>query len=132
VRHREFCPRGAGWTPIIERAQRRLAELWPACPRPLWEEKFGDLCWKYCPPDAPDEVWQVLREAEQEAMFTCQYCPLPGRRRVVWTRDECYGWIQPWVKTCCDACSRVPQHLRDDEEYLCLVFEFEDQPADIH
>lgn len=59
ARHRQFSARGAGWAPIIERAERRLDEVRPGHPTPDWEEKFGDLCWKGTPwPQGPD-VWAV-------------------------------------------------------------------------
>ncbi|MEU6913567.1 hypothetical protein [Streptomyces olindensis] len=126
VRHREFSARGAGWDPITQRAARRLAEVWPECPAPMWEEKFGDLCWKYCPLDAPAEVRRVLGAAMTEASTTCQTCPSPGRKRVVWTGGSYYGWVQPWVKTCCDACYRIPPGLWDNPRYGLLRRAHED------
>lgn len=126
VRHRAFSADGAGWAPIIERAERSLDEVWPGHPRPYWEEKYGDLCWKFgAPVGAPAEVWTVIEEATREASSTCQTCPSPGRKRVVWNWDSYYGWVMPWVKTCCDACYHVPPHLRSDRQYLALVDQYE-------
>ncbi|WP_406172826.1 hypothetical protein [Streptomyces sp. NBC_00996] len=126
VRHRPFSARGAGWAPIIERAEGQLSEVWADCPRPHWEEKFGDLCWKYVPADAPLDVWRVVRVAVKEASGTCQTCPSPGRKRVVWDWDSNYGWVMPWVKACCDVCYHVPEHLRNDRTYLNLVEQYEE------
>ncbi|MFE8978534.1 hypothetical protein ACFYM7_34705 [Streptomyces cyaneofuscatus] len=134
VRHMPFSARGAGWAPIIERAERQLHEVWADCPKPYWEEKFGGLCWKYVPADAPMEVWRVVRVAAKAASGTCQTCPSPGRKRVVWSWDSYYGWVMPWVKTCCDACSHVPGHLRNDPTYLDLVEQYEEaapEPAQV-
>ncbi len=127
VRHRPFSAQGAGWAPIIEAAERRLTQIWPGHPKPWWEEKFGDLCWKYCPLDAPREFHRAISEATREAATTCQTCSSPGRKRVVWDWDTDYGWVMPWVKTCCDACYHVPAHLRDDQAYLDLVEEYEEE-----
>ncbi|MFJ5217219.1 hypothetical protein ACIP98_21155 [Streptomyces sp. NPDC088354] len=127
--HRAFSARGAGWTPILRRAEQELAHLWPGGPKPHWEEKFGDLCWKRIPMDAPAEARKVIGGAKVEAAATCQMCPSPGRKRVVWTYEhdgEFSRWLQPWVKTLCNACSHVLPHLRDDVEYLDLVDEYEE------
>jgi len=126
IRHRPFSAKGEGWAPIIERAERKLIEVWPACPKPHWEEKFGDLCWKYVPAGAPMDVWRVISAAIKEASGTCQTCPSPGRKRVVWDWDSHYGWVMPWVKTCCDVCYHVPEHLRNDMAYLDLVEQYEE------
>ncbi|OLZ65497.1 hypothetical protein AVW11_17045 [Streptomyces amritsarensis] len=127
-RHKMFSARGAGWAPIIERAERDLALVWPGHPAPHWEEKFGDLCWKGAPWSQGPDVWAVVGRALREAATTCQTCPSPGRKRVVWIWDtgEFRGWVMPWVKTCCDACGHVPHHLRSDESYLDLVEEYEE------
>jgi hypothetical protein len=127
VQHRPFSAQGAGWAPIIRRAERELDEVWPGHPVPHWEEKFGDLCWKGTPWSQGLEVWAVVNRAMREASSTCQTCPSPGRKRVVWHWDSEYGWVMPWVKTCCDTCAYVPPQLRDDEAYLDLVEEYEDR-----
>ncbi|MFE5482954.1 hypothetical protein [Streptomyces sp. NPDC056527] len=126
VRHRPFSAKGAGWAPIVERAERKLIEVWPDCPVPYWEEKYGDLCWKYVPAGAPADVWRVISAAIEEASGTCQTCSSSGRKRVVWHWDSYYGWVMPWVKTCCDVCSHVPEHLRNDPSYLDLVEQYEE------
>lgn len=127
VRHRPFSARGAGWAPIIERAERELDEIWPGHPAPCWGEKFGDLVWKGTPWSQGPDVWAVVSKAMREASSTCQTCPSPGRKRVVWDWDSHYGWVMPWVKTCCDACYYVPPHLRDDRTYLDLVEQYENR-----
>ncbi|MFE7779262.1 hypothetical protein ACFU5O_36445 [Streptomyces sp. NPDC057445] len=122
-----FSARGAGWKPITERAVRRLAQIWPAGPAPHWEEKFGELCWKSFPwMSAPAEAAAVVRKAFAEAAITCQTCPAPGRKRVVWIWDSEYGWITPWVKNCCDGCYWVPRNLTNDGTYRFLVEEYEE------
>ncbi|MFC8201745.1 hypothetical protein ACFUTV_41160 [Streptomyces sp. NPDC057298] len=123
VEHVPFSVSGAGWAPIIRRAERRLREVWPDHPRPHWEEKFGDLCWKGVPWSQGAAVWAVVNQATREASSTCQTCPSPGRKRVVWDSWE----IMPWVKTCCDACYYVPPHLRTDKTYLDLLSEWESE-----
>ncbi|MGW7029095.1 hypothetical protein ACWGFX_18140 [Streptomyces xanthophaeus] len=131
LRFRMFSARGAGWDPITERTARQLAQIWPAGPRPHWEEKFGELCWKTFPRwDAPAEATVVVRKALAEAAITCQTCPSPGRKRVVWIWDTEYGWITPWVKTCCDCCYRVPRNLTNTPEYLDLLWEYEEPEPD--
>jgi hypothetical protein len=125
VRFRAFSVCGDGWAPIIERAEAKLKQVWPECPQPYWEEKFGDLCWKSCPVDAPREVWRVIHEAVREASVTCQTCPSPGRKRVVCTWDDEYGWVMPWVKTCCDSCHHLPAGVRDNWGYRNLADQYE-------
>jgi hypothetical protein len=63
----------------------------------------------------------VIWDAVTEVGATCQNCPSPSRTRVVWIWDDEYEWVMPWVKNCCDSCSFVPLHLRDDQGYLDLV-----------
>ncbi|QQM38047.1 hypothetical protein [Streptomyces liliifuscus] len=126
-----FSADGAGWAPIIRRAERELDEVWPGHPQPYWEEKFGDLCWKSCPLDQGREVWAVINRATREASSTCQTCPSPGRKRVVWVGMDWGG--MPWVKTCCDTCYYLPpvrarsgwEYQR--REYLQLVELYEDR-----
>ncbi|MEU4213223.1 hypothetical protein AB0F13_25085 [Streptomyces sp. NPDC026206] len=126
-----FCARGAGWNPITERAARRFTQIWPSGPRPHWEEKFGELCWKSFPwSTAPAEASAVILKAFAEAEVTCQTCPSPGRKRVVWIWEPQYGWITPWVKTCCDGCYWVPRNLLDDKEYQFLFEEYEETEPD--
>ncbi|MFJ6076385.1 hypothetical protein ACIQFU_37140 [Streptomyces sp. NPDC093065] len=122
--HHMFSAAGAGWAPITQRAERELDEVWPDHPRPHWEEKFGDLCWKGTPWSQGPEVWAVINRAAREAAFTCQICPSLGRKRVVWVGEEWGG--MPWVKTCCDACWYVPSWARTDREYLRLVAQYEE------
>ncbi|MFF9238405.1 hypothetical protein ACF1AY_15930 [Streptomyces sp. NPDC014776] len=128
---REFCARGAGWDPITQRAAQELKQVWPTGPAPYWEEKFGDLCWKTFPRwEAPAAAVSVLQKALTEAAGTCQTCPSPGRKRVIWTWDDEYGWIQPWVKTCCDACYWVPRKLLDNQQYRDLFERYEEPLPD--
>jgi hypothetical protein len=123
---RMFNTDGAGWAPIIERADRQLAQIWPAGPRPHWEENFGKLCVKPYPwGSAPDEVVSVLLKAFAESAVTCQACPSPGRKRVVWIWNDEYGWVAPWVKTCCDDCYWVPRNLVGDRRYQDLFDMYE-------
>lgn len=121
-----FSAAGAGWAPIIERAERRLREVWPEDLRPYWGEKFGNLVWKGGASWSEDSKvwWPVVYQAVREASFTCQTCPSPGRKRVVGVGLEWGG--APWVKTCCDACYYVPPYLRSGQEYLSLVEHYED------
>jgi hypothetical protein len=128
VRFRPYSARGAGWVPILRQAEQEIAVAWPDGPLPHWEEKFGDLCWKRIV-RGPEAVWRIVGEAATQAARTCQTCPSPGRKRVVWDWQPQYGWVMPWVKTCCDACYYVPQHLKDDPDYLDLVDEYE-EPID--
>lgn len=126
-----FSARGAGWNPITKRAAQRLAQIWPAGPAPHWEEKFGELCWKTFPwRDAPADAVAVVKKAFAEAVLTCQTCPSPGRKRVVWIWDAEYGWIMPWVKTCCDRCYVGPGNLTNDERYRYLVEEYEEPDSE--
>lgn len=126
VRHLNFSATGAGWAPILERAERQLDQLWPGHPGPRWEEKFGELWWKGIPAEASPAARRAIWDAIEEANATCQTCPAPGRARVVWIWDDEYGWVMPWVKNCCDSCAFVPTHLRDDQEYLDLVEQYEE------
>lgn len=124
-----FSPRGAGWGPIIRQAERELDEVWPDHPRPHWEEKFGELCWKYADWSQPG-VPEVLRRAFREAAAVCQTCPSPGRLRVIWIWEGYIdGWLCPWVKNCCDACYYCPPHLRNYGEYRWLFEEYEEPNA---
>ena len=122
-----FSARGAGWDPITKRAVQQLRQIWPAAPAPHWEEKYGELCWKTFPwLDAPKDAAAVVLKAFTEAATTCQTCPSPGRKRVVWIWDAEYGWIMPWVKTCCDRCYFLPRNFTNDPQYRFLVEEYEE------
>ncbi len=68
VTHRMFSAAGAGWAPIIERAEQRLREVWPDHPKPHWEEKFGDLVWKSVPYEQDPKVWPVIGRAARNVM----------------------------------------------------------------
>ncbi|MET7814200.1 hypothetical protein ABZT26_25555 [Streptomyces sp. NPDC005395] len=126
-----FSARGAGWDPITRRATQQLAQIWPGGPTPHWEEKFGDLCTKTWPwSTAPAEARAVLQKALTEAAVTCQTCPSPGRKRVVWIWAAEYGWVCPWVKTCCDGCYWVPRKLLDDPTYQDLFEDYEEPLPD--
>jgi hypothetical protein len=125
VVHTMFSADGAGWEPIIRRAKHELAELWPGHPHPHWSEKFGSLRWDGGPwvRDRGPEAWAVINRAVRESSATCQTCPSPGRKRVVWVGEEWGG--MPWVKTCCDTCYYVPPRERFGREYLDLVEAYE-------
>lgn len=127
VRFNAFSAAGSGWAPIIERAGYKLMEIWPEGRLPCWGEKFGNLeCRWHAPFDAvPREAWQVYNEARREAAVTCQTCPAPGRKRVVCTWDDKYGWVMPWVKTCCDACYHLPEGVREDWAYRHLAEQYD-------
>lgn len=131
VRFRAFSVEGAGWAPILERADHRLGKILPGVRVLCWEEKFGGLNWRLHAPinDIPREAWQVIYEAAREANVTCQTCPLPGQQRVVCTWDDEYGWLMPWVKTCCDACYHLPDGVQDTWEYRHLADQYERRTA---
>lgn len=74
------------------------------------------------------DMWRAISAAVKEASGTCQTCPSPGLKRVVWDWDSRYGWVVPWVKTCCDGCYHVPEHLRNASAYRDLVEQYE-EPA---
>ncbi|MFD4973129.1 hypothetical protein [Streptomyces sp. NPDC058424] len=127
VRFQAFSAEGPGWAPIIERAGHKLKEAWPEGRMACWGEKFGNLQWRPLVPfDAiPREAWQVYHEAARKASVTCQTCPSPGRKRVVYTWDDEYGWVMPWVKTCCDACYHLPDGVRENWDYRHLAEQYE-------
>lgn len=122
IRHRAFSADGAGWAPIIERAKQQAARIAPAIIL-SGSEKFGALGWDNGA--VPEAVRPLLRQATLEAAVTCQTCPSPGRKRVVCTWADGYGYVMPWVKTCCDACYYAPPSLRHTREYLDLVERYE-------
>jgi hypothetical protein len=70
VQHAMFSADGAGWAPIIQRAERKLREIWPGRTAPHWSEKLGDLYRDVRWPQS-HEVWAVLNQARQEASATC-------------------------------------------------------------
>ncbi|MER5471035.1 hypothetical protein [Streptomyces sp. NPDC002685] len=63
--------------------------------------------------------------------MTCQTCPSPGRKRVVYTwNDEYDRRGMAWVKTCCDACYNVPHGAGEDGEYRHFAEQYEDPEPD--
>lgn len=133
VLFRGFSAEGAGWAPITERASNRLREISPELHLSSWGEKFGELTWDWdrvrVPFDAiPREAWRVVHQAAREASVICQMCPSPGRKRVVWLWDADYGWVLPWVKTCCEGCYYLPPGVSLDDWAYRNLFETYEEP----
>jgi len=81
-----------GWEPIVEKAAAALKELDDSIELMQVKEKFGGL--RMYTNSYSDEVDAILREAEEEASNTCEFC---GATEQV----SCKG---SWLKTLCDTC----------------------------
>jgi hypothetical protein len=62
------------------------------------KEKFGTL--RFYVQCANEQIYQLIREAEQKSAETCEECGQPGEQR-----------NNGWIKTLCDRC----QELRDKQ-----------------
>lgn len=93
---------GDGWEPIIRRCSEKIETdilRQPEADREEYsafqiKQKFGGLRY-YMSGGQTDVMTEAIRQAEDEAWKTCEYCGQPGFRRTV------FGWIE----TSCNDCS---------------------------
>ncbi len=87
---------GDGWEPIIRRLSEKLEpaiaalpeEQREACRAAQVKEKFGLL--RYYLDGCTPEMWDWIREAEDESARTCEDCGAPGKRNGRgWIRTTC-------------------------------------------
>jgi hypothetical protein len=89
-----------GWLSLIYKAASKLEPLIKALPKEeqkecfatQTKEKFGSL--KLYMSGATDEMDNVIKEAEEESMVTCEICGKAGKQRD----------IGAWIKTLCSKC----------------------------
>jgi RNA polymerase-binding transcription factor DksA len=89
---------GDGWEPIIRKVAEAAEKLNNATEDPdMWiiavqvKEKFGGL--RYYVQNAPDEIDDMISEAENASYTICETCGKPGEPRK-----------GGWLKTLCDDC----------------------------
>jgi hypothetical protein len=88
---------GEGWRPILEELCAKIEVLDPTVRIAQIKEKFGDL--RLYIDGGSEEVYDLIREAEERSSVTCEYCGAPGIKD--YTR---------WIKTLCPACM-AKRHL---------------------
>lgn len=89
---------GPGWYPILAELDQQLSAIDPDYVVHQVKEKFGGLRY-YCHTDRDelkDQMYQLVRAAEQRAWVTCEECGQPGT-----VHQNNNGW----TRTLCPACA---------------------------
>lgn len=85
-----------GWWPLVEPIFNRIKELNEAGAHieiDQVKEKWGELC--VCVSGAPDEIHDMIREAEKKSVHICEHCGKPAERVI----NE-----HSWIYTLCPDC----------------------------
>jgi hypothetical protein len=80
---------GEGWWPLIATLDRQIAAVAADYQVHQIKEKFGGLRFYYRLPDGsrPEQINDLIRDAEATAAHTCEICGADGRLRTK-------GWLQ--------------------------------------
>ena len=87
---------GKGWWPLVEPIYNRIQALNEAGANieiTQVKEKWGELCIYVS--GAPDEIYDMIREAEKKSHYICEKCGKPAERVI----SEPF-----WVYTLCPDC----------------------------
>ncbi len=87
---------GKGWWPLVEPIYNRIQELnvqGAQIEIAQIKEKFGALC--FYVHNAPEEIHDMIREAEKKSICICEQCGKPGKRVLGKHR---------WIYTRCPDC----------------------------
>ena len=85
-----------GWWPLIEPIYNRIQQLnveGAGIEITQIKEKWGELCIYVS--SAPDEIYEMIREAEELSIHICEDCGQPAER--VWSTT---GWIYTLCPDC--------------------------------
>ena len=83
---------GDGWFDLIDRLSAEITDIDPDVRVMQVKEKFGGL--RFYVDSAPDEVYELITDAEERSFSICERCGSPGKP------SDCSGWI----KTLCPKC----------------------------
>ncbi len=95
-----------GWWPLVEPIFNRIKELNKAGAHieiDQVKEKWGELCVYVS--GAPDEIYDMIREAEKKSVHICEKCGKPGKRFV--SKFD-------WVYTLCPECIKEKEKEIDN------------------
>lgn len=87
---------GKGWWPLVEPIYNRIQELNAQGHNieiTQIKEKWGELCIYVS--GAPDEIFDMIREAEEKSQHICESCGKPGERVIS---------KHSWIYTRCPDC----------------------------
>lgn len=87
---------GKGWWPLVEPIYNRIQELnavGASIEITQIKEKWGELCIYVS--GAPDEIYEMIRDAEKKSIHVCEDCGAPTERVV----GNCN-----WIYTLCPSC----------------------------
>ena len=100
---------GKGWVPLIEPIIERVRELNKAGANvkiSQIKEKWGSLTIYF--DSAPEELWEMAREAEEKSTIICEEC---GARA---TQAEVNGWI---YTRCPDCLEKLRRHYLSNQRF---------------
>ena len=89
---------GKGWWPLVEPIYNRIQELNKAGSHieiVQVKEKCGELCMYVS--GAPEEIHDMIREAEKKSVHVCEHCGKPAERVIS---------KSSWIYTLCPDCLR--------------------------
>lgn len=89
---------GNGWQEILEELSEAISKIDPEgkVKAEQVKEKFGTLSFYFSSTeDLREQVWALVRAAEEKSAVTCEKCGAPGKRRG-----------GGWIKTLCDDCDK--------------------------
>ena len=99
---------GDGWEPLIRELSEKIEAHNKQNPKNPVEavqvkEKFGGL--RFYVHGAPEEIWDLIQEAEEKSFRICEFCGKPGKPRST-----------GWIKTLCDECYKSVQNRKNEHD----------------